>query len=130
MGFRTGSFATIWGTVESISDTRAKARISISRRNRQTGEYDTDFSGFVDFIGTAAAKKAMTLKEKDRIKLGDVDVSNKYSKEKNITYVNYKVFSFETQNEMNAGSSGSSGYSGEPQRAVDEGEIDDSRLPF
>lgn len=130
MGFRTGSFATIWGTVESISDTRAKARISISRRNRQTGEYDTDFSGFVDFIGTAAAKKAMTLKEKDRIKLGDVDVSNKYSKEKNITYVNYKVFSFETQNEMNAGNSGGSGYSGEPQRAVDEGEIDDSRLPF
>ena len=130
MGFRTGSFATIWGTVESISDTRAKARISISRRNRQTGEYDTDFSGFVDFIGTAAAKKAMTLKEKDRIKLGDVDVSNKYSKEKNITYVNYKVFSFETQNEMNSGSSGGSGYNGEPQRAVDEGEIDDSRLPF
>lgn len=130
MGFRTGSFATIWGTVESISDTRAKARISISRRNRQTGEYDTDFSGFVDFIGTAAAKKAMTLKEKDRIKLGDVDVSNKYSKEKNITYVNYKVFSFETQNEMNAGIPGGSGYSGEPQRAVDEGEIDDSRLPF
>lgn len=130
MGFRTGSFATIWGTVESISDTRAKARISISRRNRQTGEYDTDFSGFVDFIGTAAVKKAMTLKEKDRIKLGDVDVSNKYSKEKNITYVNYKVFSFETQNEMNAGIPGGSGYSEEPQRAVDEGEIDDSRLPF
>ena len=40
MGFRTGSYATIW-TVESASDTRTKARISISRKNKQTGEYDT-----------------------------------------------------------------------------------------
>lgn len=80
MGFRTGSYATIW-TVESASDTRTKARISISRKNKQTGEYDTDFSGFVDFIGTAAARKALSLKEKDRIKLGDVDVTNNYSKE-------------------------------------------------
>ena len=85
MGFRTGSYATIW-SVESASDTRTKARISISRKNKQTGEYDTDFSGFVDFIGTAAAKKALMLKEKDRIRLGDVDVTNNYSKEKGITY--------------------------------------------
>lgn len=42
MGFRTGSYATIW-SVESASDTRTKARISISRKNKQTGEYDTDF---------------------------------------------------------------------------------------
>lgn len=85
MGFRTGSYATIW-TVESASDTRTKARISISRKNKQTGEYDTDFSGFVDFIGTAAARKALSLKEKDRIKLGDVDVTNNYSKETGKTY--------------------------------------------
>ena len=90
MGFRTGSYATIW-SVESASDTRTKARISISRKNKQTGEYDTDFSGFVDFIGTAAARKALTLKEKDRIRLGDVDVTNNYNKEKNITYTNFKI---------------------------------------
>ena len=59
MGFRTGSYATIW-SVESATDTRTKARISISRKNKQTGEYDTDFSGFVDFIGTAAARKALS----------------------------------------------------------------------
>lgn len=63
MGFRTGSYATIW-SVESASDTRTKARISISRKNKQTGEYDTDFSGFVDFIGTAAAKKSTDAKRK------------------------------------------------------------------
>lgn len=130
MGFRAGSYATIW-SVESASDTRTKARISISRKNKQTGEYDTDFSGFVDFIGTAAAKKALMLKEKDRIRLGDVDVTNNYNKEKGITYTNFKIFSFETQSEINgSGGVGNSGYDTEPQKNVDSGEIDDSQLPF
>ncbi len=127
MGFRKESFATIW-SVESVSDTLTKARISISRKNKQTEEYDTDFSGFVSFIGTAAAKKAACLKEKDRIRLGDVDVTNKYDKEKNVTYTNFKIFSFKTQTEID----GDSHQTDEPmpEVPVDEGEIDDSRLPF
>jgi hypothetical protein len=127
MGFRKEAFATIW-SVESTSDTLTKARISISRKNKQTGEYDTDFSGFVSFVGTAAAKKAAGLKEKDRIRLGDVDVTNKYVKEKNITYTNYKIFSFETQNEIDGTSRNTE--SPEPKKPVDDGEIDDDRLPF
>lgn len=127
MGFRKEAFATIW-SVESTSDTLTKARISISRKNKQTGEYDTDFSGFVSFVGTAAAKKAAGLKEKDRIRLGDVDVTNKYVKEKNITYTNYKIFSFETQNEIDGTSRNTE--SPEPKKPVDDGEVDDDRLPF
>ena len=128
MGFRQNAYATIWA-VDGVTDTRTKARISISRKNRQTGEYETDFSGFVDFIGTAAARKALSLKERDRIRLGDVDVTNNYNKERNITYTNYKIFSFETQSEINA-SDVNSGYTTEPQKEVDSGEIDDSYLPF
>lgn len=127
MGFRKEAFATIW-SVESTSDTLTKARISISRKNKQTGEYDTDFSGFVSFVGTAAAMKAAGLKEKDHIRLGDVDVTNKYVKEKNITYTNYKIFSFETQNEIDGTSRNTE--SPEPKKPVDDGEIDDDRLPF
>lgn len=127
MGFRKEAFATIW-SVESTSDTLTKARISISRKNKQTGEYDTDFSGFVSFVGTAAAKKAAGLKEKDRIRLGDVDVTNKYDKEKNVTYTNYKIFSFETQNEIDGTSRNTE--SPEPKKPVDDGEVDDDRLPF
>lgn len=127
MGFRKESFATIW-SVESVSDTLTKARISISRKNKQTGDYDTDFSGFVSFIGTAAAKKAACLKEKDRIRLGDVDVTTKYDKEKDVTYTNFKIFSFETQAEIDGNSHQADAPT--PQIPVDEGEIDDSRLPF
>ena len=127
MGFRKESYATIW-TVESVSDTLTKARISISRKNNQTGNYDTDFSGFVSFIGTAAAKKAACLKEKDRIRLGDVDVTNRYDKEKNVTYTNFKVFSFETQDELDGNNHQDDTLTS--KAPVDEGEVDDSRLPF
>lgn len=125
MGFRKESFATIW-SIESVSDTLTKARISISRKNKQTGDYDTDFSGFISFVGTAAAKKAACLKEKDRIKLGDVDVTNKYDKEKEVTYTNFKVFSFETQDELD----GNTRQADEPapKKPVDDGDVDDSRL--
>lgn len=120
MGFRKDSFATIW-SVEPKSDTHTKARISISKKNKQTGQYETDFSGFVSFVGSAAAKKAASLKEKDRIKLGDVDVNNTYDKEKGISYTNFKVFSFDMASESQPT---------EPQPAVDDGEISEDRLPF
>lgn len=126
MGFRKDAFATVW-SVEQVSDTLTKVRISISRKNKQSGEYETDFSGFASFVGTAAAKKASLLKERDRIKLGDVDVTNRYDKEKNTTFTNYKVFSFEEQN----GTQGQQArQTSEPQPTVDDGEMDDSRLPF
>ena len=83
MGFRKDAFATVW-EVSRISDTMTKGRISISRKDKNTGEYVQDFGGFVAFCGTACARKALNLKEKDRIKLGDVDVSNRYDKEKKV----------------------------------------------
>lgn len=128
MGFRKDAFATVWSS-EVVSDTMTKCRISISRRNKQTGEYETDFSGFVSFVGTAAAKKAAALKEKDRIKLGDIDVTNRYDKERNQSYTNFKVFSFEIPGSNSTGS-GHAAYDTEPQPQVDDGEVDDSRLPF
>lgn len=126
MGFRTGAYAKVW-KVEPFSDTSVKLRISISRKNKQTGEYEQDFSGFVNAIGTAAAKKAAVLKEGDTIKLGDVDVTTKYDKQKEVTYTNYKIFSFEVDG---GNTSAPKPASNEPQPAVDSGEVDDSRLPF
>ena len=122
MGFRKDAYATVW-SIEAVSDTMTKGRISVSRKNRQTGQYETDFTGFVSFIGTAAARNALRLKEKDRIKLGDVDVSNRYDKEKGTTYTNYKIFSFELPSAENKPDRT------DPQPTVDDGEPD-GRLPF
>ena len=125
MGFRNGAYATVWEATP-VSDTRTKVRLSISKKNRQTGEYEQDFSGFVTFVGTACARKAAKLREKDRIKLGEVDVQNRYDREKNTTFYNPAVFSFETAEEAGKQTSAER----KQQRGVDHGEIDDSRLPF
>jgi len=92
MGFRPKAYATVWG-IESGKGNFTKVRLSISRKNKD-GEYEQDFAGFCTFIGTAHAK-ANKLKERDRIQLGDIDVSNTYDAEKKKEYVNYKVFDFE-----------------------------------
>ena len=125
MGFRTGAFAKVW-EVKPISDTNVKLRLSVSRKNKQTGEYEQDFSGFVNAVGTAAAKKAGGLKEGDRIKIGDVDVTTKYEAEKKVTYTNYKWLSVELDGDATAPKVNNT----EPQPSVDSGEIDDARLPF
>ncbi len=124
MGFRTGAYAKVW-EVTPMSDTSTKVRLSVSRKNKQTGEYEQDFSGFVLCIGTAAASNALKLREGSRIKLGDCDVSTKYDAEKKVTYTNFKLFSFEDADSESAQTDNT-----DPQPAVDEGEIDDERLPF
>ena len=127
MGFRKGAYCTVW-SVEPKGNTMTKVKLSISRKDKNTGEYITDFSGFATFSGTAAANKAATLKEKDRIKLDDVDVSSKWNEEKKVMYYNFKVFSFDMAD--GSGNRGNSPQSNSPQPEVDNGVLDDSRLPF
>lgn len=118
MGFQTGSWATCW-SVEKKNDNVTKVRLTTSRKNKMTDQYEQDFGGFVDFIGKSAATRALQLKERDRIKLGDVSVTNRYDKEKGITYTNFACFSFEMQDEAKSPRGGDhnpmyDGGSGEP----------------
>lgn len=122
MGFRKNAFATVWN-VELVKDTVTRGRISISRKNKNTGEYESDFNGFVSFLGTGAASKAAKLKEKDRIKLTDIDVTRKYDKEEKKEYINFLVFDFET-----VGSKENS--TTESVSNVNNEEVDDSDYPF
>ena len=122
MGFRKGAYAKIW-QVKPVTNTLTDVRLSISKKNKNTGEYEQEFGGYVRFAGFDAAKKAALLQEGDRIQLGDVDVTNKYDKEKNVTYTNFTVFNFEIE-EVNQAASPS------PAPGVDDGEVDDGRRPF
>lgn len=124
MGFRTGAYATVW-SVEAFSDTMTKGRISVSRKNKQTGEYETEFSGYVGFLGTVAAKKALSLKERAKIKIGDCDVKTNYDKAKNITYYNFNIFSFDTGTAEN-GPKKVDNYIDNP---IDDSDVGD-KLPF
>lgn len=76
-----------------------KVQLSISKKNKETGNYETDFSGFVNFVGHAH-NKAAKINEGDRVKIGNCDVTTKYNKDKKITYTNYAVFDFEPVNSV------------------------------
>lgn len=94
MGFRNGAFATVW-EVKPKTPNVTSVRVSVSKKNRDTGEYEQSFSGFVSFIGKETASAAAGLHEKQRIKLGECDVTTSYDSQKKITYTNYACFSFE-----------------------------------
>lgn len=93
MGFKTGAYATIWSAVEDKGKW-SKTRISTSRKNKETDQYEDDFSGFVNLIGAAHTEGA-NLKERDRIKIGDCEVNTKYDKAKKVTYTNFNIYSLE-----------------------------------
>ncbi len=139
-GFSTGSFATIF-SVERVKDTITKCNVAISHKDKNTGEYVGDFNGVVSFIGTAAASKAAKLKEKDKIRLGDVTVTsntvtNTYNgEERKVRYYNFTCFSFKTQAEVDAereqGGSQTSQHRPEidVNYGIDDGE-QEAELPF
>lgn len=130
MGFRSGAYATVW-TVEQTKETVTRGRISISRKNKETGNYEDEFSGFVSFIGTVAATNAAKLHERDRIKLGDVDVTNRYDKETQKEYTYYKIFSFDPADAPRSGGAPQAGGRSFEPRTVESNDIeDDNDLPF
>lgn len=122
MGFRTGAYAKVW-EVSPVNDTKTKLRMSISRKNKQTNEYEQEFSGYVMAYGTAAARKAAALPAGARIKLGDVDVSTWYDKERKVSYTNFKLFSFEED----GGGAHQTSDPTDPQPEIDD---DSADLPF
>ena len=130
MGFRQNGYCSVWSVEPSQSGTTTRVRLSSSRKNKQTGEYEQDFSGFCTFIGKAH-EMAQNLKKKDRIKILECDVGTTYNKEKKVEYVNYKVFSFEMAD-------GSTPTADTPAHAApkkkaalaEEGEVEEDDLPF
>lgn len=125
MGYRTGAFCRCW-EVRPGNGNWTKVRLSISRKNRDTGEYEQDFSGYVMMIGQAHAK-AQKLREGDNIRLGDVDVTTTYNKEQKREYVNYKCFDFDMADAVPPKASGGGRVDSNP---VDGGEDVDEEPPF
>lgn len=131
MGFRVGGYCSVWSCEPSKSGNTTRVRLSSSRKNKQTGEYEQDFSGFCTFIGPAH-ELAKGLKEKDRIKILECDVNTTYDREKKIEYVNYKVFGFEMADGSPAPSPTATAKPAAKKTAplVEEGEVDEDALPF
>ena len=103
MGFRNNAIATVWKIKEPTSDKYRDIQITIGRKNKQTGTYDNDFSGYVRFIGDAL-KRIDGIKVKDRIKLKSVDSARKYDPERKIEFTTYIVFDWDYADKKEANS--------------------------
>lgn len=118
-----------------------KLRISISKKNKETGEYETSFSGYVACVGTACAGKAAKLSKYDKkigssgdtIILGDIDVTMQAKKSGDGYYTNFSIYSFEVADGNNGGTKTPDKPAAKPKKQahVESNDTeDDSHLPF
>lgn len=129
MGFGQGKFGHIW-KLENKGNYHV-AEMSTSKKNKETEQYETDWTNkFVRLVGTAH-QQADSLDISKNVKIGACEVTNKYDKEKNTTYTNYVIFGFEDVNGGNgqtarptASSAVASGFMNIPDG------VEDDALPF
>lgn len=120
MGLRNGAYAKIWehkpgkGNYEDV-------RLSISKKNKTSGEYEEDFSGWVRFVG-AAKEKIASAGESPRFKIVECDVSNKYDPTTKKTFWNAVVFNVEDIESKNNTST--------PKPAVSDDASNSENVPF
>lgn len=88
--FGVGSYATIW-KVENKGNYDI-CQISTNKKNKETGLYEVDFSDRVRFVGKAHGQHPQ---EKQKIKILNCGVTNKYDKERKKMYYNLVVFDYE-----------------------------------
>lgn len=129
MGFRRGSYAKIW-KVEQGKGNYMTAQMSVSKKNKETGQYDVQWSdNFVKLIGKAA-EDARGLSKGDSVKIGECDVTNRYDKEKGVVYTNYAIFSFDEIENKAGGTKTAAAPPADDNTFVDIPEGVDSELPF
>lgn len=130
MGFRNGSYMTCWNVEPGRSGKYTQVRLSHSKKNKLTGEFEQDFSGYCTFLGKAN-EMAKDLQPQDRIKIISCDVDRTYNREKQKEYFDCKVFEFEVVDKNTTSNSavGTVRPVKATSRTVDDGEPDDD-LPF
>ena len=127
MGFKTNAYAKVWKTEDKGN--YSVVELSTSKKNKQTGEYETDFNGkFVRFIGQAHTD-IKRYGDGIKIKLGNVEVTNSYNKETRVSYTNFLVFSFEAE-ESNTNTNTGSLPTGNEDFMNIPSDLDSEELPF
>ena len=72
-------------------------KITVSKKDKKTNKYDTDFIGKVRFVGQAHLQKPMA---NQRIKITSCGVSNCFTKDDKLEFLkapNYVIFLYELQ---------------------------------
>lgn len=117
--FGNGAYLTIWEVKEN--DNYSIVSVSSSKKNRQTNEYETDFSSnYVRFVGDAHLCRPQ---KGQKIKVVDCGVQNCYvknGKKESLKNPTYCVFKYELQEDTRQSSTT------RPPLEL----IEDNQLPF
>lgn len=140
MGFRNGAWMSVFGVYPKTGGI-TQILGSTSRKDKDSGEYVTDFSGYCSCIGNAVAQKALQIKPSAghpvKIHLGDVEVKQTFEMgpdgKRVPKYTNFNIYSFEFgENTARAAASGRP--SSEPANPAYEGsfmdDVVEEGLPF
>ena len=102
MGFGVNSYAKIKEVVEK-HDNYSVCKITVTKKNKLTNEYELQFSAHCRFVGNA--HKSVPMKDQ-RIKITSCDVTNCYKdKDGNLQFTKnpqYVVFGYELQESQGA----------------------------
>jgi hypothetical protein len=102
MGFSNGSFCKIKEVVEKQANYTV-CKVTITKKNKLTNEYELQFSAHCRFVGNA--HKSVPMKDQ-RIKITSCDVTNCYKdKDGNLQFTKnpqYVVFGYELQESQGA----------------------------
>ena len=116
--FSVNSYAKI-KEVE-VKENYSVCKISISKKNKQSGKYETDFVGKVRFVGQSYLQRPS---KDQRIKITSCGVSNCYVKDDKLEFPKapiYTIFDYSLQDDNGASAS-------EPFRLEP---VNESELPF
>jgi len=141
MGFRQGAYARIW-SYENKGN-YSTCRLSISRKNKNTDAYETEFTdGFVRLVGNAhQAIQGIQIDEKKgyNVKISSCDVTNVYTApDGKVSYTpHYTIFGFEDANTsgQNQGNKTGNNANSAPKSGSDDEFMNipdgiDEELPF
>lgn len=95
MGFKTGAYLTIWKEGNNFGGNYVCRQCSTNRKDPNTGEYSSDFSGFVRFVGKAKDVVA-SLPERSRIRVKECEVTTYFSNKSQRNECNFVVWDCET----------------------------------
>lgn len=132
MAFQNGAYAKIWEFTDK--GTYGQVSISTSKKNNNTGNYDTDFQHKFATVAGQAYEFMKGVKIPSNglsVKIGNCATSNKYSAEKKVTYWNCAIFALEdAANNGTSTKNASNSKKSSSQKNYSEVEDDDAQLPF
>ena len=135
MGFRQGAYARLWSAEDK--GRYSLANISVSKKNKDTNKYETEFlSKYVRLVGNAhdTATELDIPANGVSIKITSCDVTNQYDPQKERMYTNFVVFGFEIpdDNDSSGSSNKQSADKGKKRAARTKQEQfeDEKDLPF